>query len=266
MNTAAEPPLAAAHVAANHRSAWGGVWRLTLARFLTARHLLVFFILAALFIALSAANYRPRRPFGGYWDWMCAFYLTVLLPALSFMSGAAAIREDLKSNTVDYVFTRPISRIWYVVYRFFAHLGCLQVGYLLLLGGLWAIGDRRGVTNLNEALPALLAAQMGVITAFVAFGFLAGTISSRYLLLGLLYVAVIEVGLGSIPTQLSRLAITHVVRSMVQPYWYKAPPVIAGAPVGESLVLLLAFATGMVALAAIIFSRRQFTGASNTDL
>lgn len=266
MNAAADTLPPAARVAPNHRHAWGGVWRLTVARMLAPRQVLIFLILAALFAALSAANFRPRRPFGGFWDWMNAFYLSVLLPVLSFLSGAGAIRDDLKSNTVDYVFTRPVRRLWYVVFRFVAHLTCVQVGYLVLLGALCGIGYARAVPNLIDSLPALIAAQLGVVTAFVAFGFFAGTLSSRYLFIGLLYAGVVEAGLGVIPTQLSRLSITHIVRSMVQPFWYKPPPVVAAAPVGESLILLLAFSTAMVAVAAAVFSRRQFTGEGNSDI
>src|SRR5436305_792065 len=52
--------------------------------------------------------------------------------------------------------------------------------------------------------------------AFGGFGFLGGFLTSRYIIIGLAYGVVIEVGVGQIPTQLSKLSMTHQVQGMLQ--------------------------------------------------
>ena len=91
------------------RHAFVGVWRLTLPGFLGAGRLLRLVGLLAGLALLTLATTRQSNP-GQFFDWTIKFYLTFLVPVLAFITGGGAIRDDLKSETVDYVFTRPIPR------------------------------------------------------------------------------------------------------------------------------------------------------------
>lgn len=258
----AGPPSAEkARVEPNNWHAFGGIWRLTSRRFLSLRHGLVLGgLLAGLALIAGISGETGDR--ASYLRWISQTYLTFLVPILAFVSGAGALRDELKPGSADYVFLRPVRRPLYLVGKYLAHLLCLEAGYLLALGVLFAVGWFRHVPDLTPALPRLLLAQALALPAFVALGFLFATLTSRYLIVGLVYGAVIEAGLGRIPTQLNRLSMTEQLRTLLHPF---LPPgnflaeVTAATP-GTIVLLLLAYAAVMVAVAAWLFGGRELAG------
>lgn len=242
------------------RHAFSGVWRLTFPGFLSPGRLL---LLAGLLAALALLTLATTRHGGttAFFDWTIKFYLTFLVPVLAFISAGGAIRDDLKPATVDYVFTRPVQRPTFVVCKFLAHLAGAQATGLLALGALAGVGLFRGVPGLWTALPLLLLAQILAVTIFTAFGFLCGTVTTRYLIVGLLYGGVVEIGIGAIPTQLNRLSMLHHVNTLLQPLTITAPavapPGLAALPTAALLVLVSA---AMIAVAALLFGARELAG------
>ena len=272
MNTV--PPASAdfpARVSRRFGRAWGGVWRLTLARFLTAGHwLAVAGALTALglvaFGFLTAGNGPPL-----YLGWAVGFYFTFLVPVMSFLTAAGAMRDEMRPATVDYVLTRPVPRPAFVIFKYGAHQAGTQVDFLLAFGVVLGAGLLRHAPGLMAAAPLLLLAQILEVAAFSALGFLCGTLTSRYVVIGLIYASVVEAGIGQIPTELNRLSMTHLVKAMLQPLVVHArskftfgiealPPSGILATTG----LLLAFSAVMLALAAAVFTRRELTGPTET--
>ena len=85
-------------------------------------------------------------------------------------------------------------------------------------------------------------------------------LTSRPVILGLIYAMVIEVGLGQIPTQVSRLSLTHLVKAMLRAPISAAETMPSVGPVA-TCAILIAFSAACVALAAVLFSWREFAGA-----
>ena len=248
----------------NLRHAWGGIWRLTWRRMLAPGRALVALALLVAFGLLSAvATETGNTP--GFVDWAISFYLEALLPVAAFLSGAGAMRDDVKSTTVDYVLTRPVPRPVFVVFRFVAQLVCAQAIGLLAFAALMATAMFRQLPDLTGlAGPFLLAQALG-ITAFLALGFLCGALTSRYLVLGLLYGAIVEVGLGRIPIQLNRLSILHHLRTLLQDV---APGVVTAhghAPSWVTLGVLGLISVTLLTLAAVRFAWQELAGDQPKD-
>lgn len=265
-STAAPAPLAA-RVSPNLRHAFGGVGRLTIARLFTRGHLLSFLGLLALlslfgFGVVSESHGSPQ-----YIGWMGLFYVSFLVPIVSFLSAAGLIRDDMKSTTVDYVLIRPVPRPAFVGFRYVAHVAAMQVEFGLALTLLLALGASRHVPGLAAAVPRLLLGQCLLVTAFSAFGFVCGVLTSRYLVLGLIYGGVVELGVGQIPTQLNRLSMTHQVKAMLQPVLpaLSSPAeTIAAASMGPTIAILLAFAVLSLAIAGAVFALRELSSANES--
>jgi ABC-2 type transport system permease protein len=245
----------APRVAPNPRHAFGGIFRLTLARFLTPGHWLILLgmlvLLALLAISSDIASRDPSRYFG----WIAEFYLSFLVPVIAFINAGGAMRDDLKSTSVDYVLTRPVWRPAFVGFRYLSHLACAQVDFLFGLAVLCGLGAVQQLPGIASAIPSLLLAQVLLVAAFSAFGFLAGVLTSRYVIVGLAYGAVVELGVGQIPTQLGKLSMTAQVRSLLHE--------LTGAPptgLFEASATLLVFTAGMLALAALVFTLRELSG------
>ncbi len=257
----APPPLIAPRtplvpVAPNLRHAFGGIWRLTLRRFLLPSRWLTLLIGLAVLALLAFAASRTGGGSDNYAGWVGNFFVTFLVPALAFVVAAGAMRDEMKPGTVDYVLTRPVPRPAFVVFKFVAHTLCEQIDFVIALVVVLAIGTARGVPDLGAAWPKLLLGQVLLVTAASAFGFLAGILTSRYVVIGIAYAGVIEVGLGQIPTQLSRLSLTRQIRDLLEPAAGAAGSVAAAF---GTVGLILIFTCAALAAAAVLFNLRELS-------
>jgi ABC-type transport system involved in multi-copper enzyme maturation permease subunit len=267
--SSAVPAAPATPVVPNLAHAFGGVWRLAFRRFLLPGHWLALAGMTAVFALLTLANVRGPSAANHFYGWTAGFYLTFLVPILAFISAGGALREEFKAATVDYVFTRPVPRPAFLLFRFLSHVACAQLDFLLPFAVLWWTGVARHVDGLGAALPLLFFAQVLAIVAFGALGFLCAALTSRYVIVGLVYGAVIELGVGQIPTQISRFSMIHQLRAMLQsrlPHgqadWADTVFVAAHGPALTAGILLV-FAAVALGAAAAIFSWREFVGAQD---
>jgi ABC-2 type transport system permease protein len=250
----------APRVAPNLLHAFDGVWRLTFRHFLLPGHGLALAIWLLILAALCAGGPRHGRP-DEFVGWAANFYVTFLVPALAFMAGAGAIRDEMKSSSIDYVLTRPVPRPAFVAFRFVAHTICAQLELLLALGVVLGFAASHEVPHLATFAAKLLFGQVLLVMAFSAFGFLCGVITSRYVLIGLAYAGIVEVGVGQIPTQLSRLSMTHQMRDMLGVLFHHTPLPAAPPGVADTAAILLGFTVLALGAAVVIFSCRELSGA-----
>ncbi|HTO04059.1 MAG TPA: ABC transporter permease subunit, partial [Opitutus sp.] len=181
-------------------------------------------------------------------------------------AGAAAIRDEMKPSTTDYVLTRPVRRVHLVGFKFLSHLVCLQLFYLVVLVALLGSAMAIHVPDVVSAAPRLLLAQAIALTSFSALGFLFGAITSRYLVLGIIYAGTVEIAIGHIPTQLNHLSMSHQLSTLLQPLGAEGMGFVASTTGGWTIVaLLLGYSAAFVTLCAIVFSRRELVGAGRAS-
>lgn len=266
-STALPPPRVTPNVA----HAFGGIWRLTIRRYFTPGHwLAVGGMLAVLALFAFGASTSMNR-LNHYVSWIALFYVCFLVPVLSFISAAGLLRDDLNPGSVDYVFTRPVSRPLFVLFRYVCHVICVQLDFLLALAVVLGVGVARGVPDLADAVPLLLLGQVTVIAVFSAFGFFCGMLTARYVILGLSYAGAIEVGIGNIPTQLNRISMIRHAREILRPLLgdqrigMGGPLAVAPLSSSASLALLAAFVVGLLGLTVLLFSYRELAGPTQRD-
>jgi hypothetical protein len=116
-----------------------------------------------------------------------------------------------------------------------------------------------------------LLAQIIAVILFTAFGFLAGSLTSRYIIVGLAYAGIVEVGLGNVPTQINQISLVRQVLGILRPILADNPGALTRAATTATMdtagivVLLLAISAILVALSALLFATREFTGAAGRD-
>lgn len=234
--------------------ALGGIWRLTSGRFIAPRLLGGMVLLFAALAFLTLANV-PAGDALAFSNWTTTFYLQLAIPVLTFLVAGGSVRDDFKAATVDYIFTRPVRRWVYLLFQYIALLACLQLLYLIALGVLMAVGHHRDIAGLSSSLPGLLSAQVLAIVAFTAFGFLCASVTTRFLVIGILYGGVVEAGLGNIPTAVSKLSLVNQI-AVVQ----EGGPEAFGA--GMTVLLI---ASSMLAAATVRFSCVELAGAPQRE-
>jgi ABC-2 type transport system permease protein len=240
--------------------ALGGVWRLTVRNFLVPSQALSLLGLAA-FVGLLAYLASGRGLTGRFYEWASSFYVLFLVPTLSLLSSGGTMRDDLKSTATDYVFTRPLPRAAYVIFKYVAHTAVLQGCYLLVLAVAFAVAAARGVPDLLPLVPRLVCAQVFIVGAAAGFGFFFGAFTTRYVALGIAYGALVEVGIGRIPTQIGQLSVLRHGRTILE----AAAPGGAWGEILSSAAVLAVFAVLTVAVAAALVHTREFTGERSKD-
>lgn len=245
--------------------AFGGVWRLTARRFISPLFLLQFAGLLAV-LALLMVTLFQRQDTKFYTQWVANFYLVFLAPILAFLSGAGAMRDEMKAEAIDYVLTRPIRRPAALLFKFLSHLACIQMGYMLALAVVIGVGVYRQIPTVWTILPWALLAQVCIVTVFAAFGFFAAVLTSRYMIIGLLYGAIIEFAIGNIPTQLNALSMTRHLRHLLHPVLVAIDPkLVAEQSAAASLGAMAVFTVGVLAAAAGVFSQLEMAGARPSE-
>ena len=265
MNSLDVPAQEKPRVTPNLRHAFGGVWQLTFRQYFAPKQWMILFGPSILLGLLIVSTVHPGQS-THFYQLLGGFYFAFLVPVLAFISGAGAIRDEIKA--ADYLATRPLPRPAFVVFKFLAHCACVQLAFLFALAVLVALGEVRNVADLTSGILTLVFAQVLEIAAFVGLGLLSGVLTSRYLLIGLFYGAMIELGLGAIPTQLSRLSITHQIQELIAPVVHKHNFHLGSGEVSSDLTTsgtILLFTLGTVAAAAVIFRLQELEGSHSRE-
>lgn len=273
MNASLSPAPGSIHrapqVMPNAAHAFGGIWRFTARRFFTPGYWLMLAGLLGLlgiFSLPAAPNHAAAAR--GFIPWAGGFYVGFLLPVFTFISVASSIRDDFGPGTVDYIFTRPVRRPVFVVFRYLALMICTQIDFLFACALIAGLGSFHGVPGLAAALPTLLFGQIIAVVVFSAFGFMAGALTSRYVILGLVYAGLVEAGLGNVPTQINQISLVRQVLGILRPILGENHGALTRLAATSTMnppgivALLLAVSVALVGISALVFSLREFAGAS----
>ncbi|WP_221032634.1 hypothetical protein [Actomonas aquatica] len=242
--------------------ALGGVWRLTWRRVFAPGRAITPAVMLAL-IGLVTYRFASHADPLAWVEWVNQFLLIVVVPVLAFLGGAGAIREGLKPGAVDYLSTRPVPRSAYVLFCYLAQTACGLIGVLFFIGFLAAIGLAGGNPTVMAELPRQLIVGPAAVIAFTALGFGMGSLTNRYMILGLVYAGLIEAALGSIPIQINKLSLLRHLRVVVDGSGLE--PFALDADSLAALGLLALVTMGLVGLAMAVYARMEFLGAKEKD-
>ena len=168
---------------------------------------------------LVEAQRRPPRlvwtPTGAFYHWLIDFYFFVILPLACVKACGGLIRDELQTDTLGFLLTRPLSRARLLVLKYLAQTAWLQLLLLLETALVFATGRVCQVPALGSLFPLFLAVQVWAVPAWAALGALLGQISQRYFALALVYGFIVETGLGRIPTNINTLSLLRHLKSLL---------------------------------------------------
>ncbi|PTY02474.1 hypothetical protein DB347_24025 [Opitutaceae bacterium EW11] len=245
-------------MAPNLRNAFGGVARLTVRRMLVLNQLWALLVVTAVTGLFAWAAHHKA----GFEGWVVDFYLSFFLPLLAFSSASGAIRDDLRPASSDYLYLRPLPRWAYAGFKYVTHVCVTQLTCLAPFAAIVGVGLFYHRLPQAGHVPVLLLGQILVIVAASSFGFLCGMLTSRPVVLALIYGGVVEGGIGQIPTQLSRLSMLRQVKNFVEGLTGEAETL--GSPLSAVLVILV-FSAATLAMAAVLLHLREFSGSRGKE-
>ena len=150
-----------------------------------------------------------------FYFWVVDFYFFVILPLSCVRASGALIRDDLQTDTLGFLTTRPLTRARLVVVKFLAQTAWLQIVLLVETMILFGAGAYRHVPALGGFFLLFAGVQILAVFAWSALGTLFGLATRRYLALAILYGALVELGIGRIPTNINTLSLTRHLRTLL---------------------------------------------------
>ena len=237
------------------RSCWLFTWRTqTAARkmWITVAGLFALPVLIALTIRGGAGEM-------GFYHWVIRVYLFMVLPLQCLATAGSLIREELQSDTLSYLITRPVRRASLYTAKIASQLLWIELLLFVQLVLMFASGVIFGSAAVMAAFPYLLAAQVLAVIVWSSLSALFGLLTKKFIALGVLYGFIVEIGIGKIPTNINSISmVRHVQRLLAhfdpfqerfdwtpEPYW-----VAAAWMIGAATIFLI--------LGALLFNFREY--------
>jgi ABC-type transport system involved in multi-copper enzyme maturation permease subunit len=150
-----------------------------------------------------------------FYHWLIDFYFFIVLPLNCVRLCGGLIRDELQTNTLSFLTTRPLGRARLLVLKYFSQTAWLQILLLLETLLIFTAGRLHGIPSLGALLPLFLAAQFLAVFAWSALGIFLGQITQRYVAAAIVYGAVVEMGIGRIPTNINTLSLTKHLKTLL---------------------------------------------------
>jgi hypothetical protein len=141
--------------------------------------------------------------------WVTHFHFGMVVPLWCLIAFGSFVRDDVQSGTIGFLMTRPLTRGRFVVLRWCCTLLTVQAPLALNTILLGVVAAMLGVPNAASLTLLLLAIQTAIVPAYGAIAAFLGLLTRKYLLLGLTYGFVVEVGIGQIPTNINTLSVAR---------------------------------------------------------
>ncbi len=191
-----------------------GIWLLTWKSNLTLRRLPALALALLLLPLLTYFTLSPEDS-QAYLHWSIDFYLMLLLPLYCLFVCGGLVRDELQSDTLGFLLTRPLTRARLFLAKFICHIAWLQ-GIALVNGLLLILAAYlRQVPDLDAFPLVFLGTQFLAVLTYGALSALLGLIHQRYMVLGIIYGFVVELGIGKIPTNINSLSMSHHIQTIL---------------------------------------------------
>jgi hypothetical protein len=150
-----------------------------------------------------------------FYHWLIDFYFFIILPLTCVRGCGPLIRDELQADTLGFLVTRPVTRARLLIVKYISQTAWLELLLLAETLLLFAVGAMRQIPALGELIPLLLVVQILAIPAWGALGVLLGQITARYMPAALIYGAVVEMGIGRIPTNINTLSLLRHIETLL---------------------------------------------------
>ncbi|MSU20697.1 MAG: hypothetical protein EXS30_04810 [Pedosphaera sp.] len=235
-----------------------GLWSLTWRSQLTFRRLPLLMATLSIIPLLAYFTVDSGRA-DPYFHWVIEFYLLLLLPLYCLSVCGGMIRDDLQADTLGFLTTRPMSRAQLLVSKYLCQVAWLQIMALVSGALLCGVGIVRSISSVVSFAPLFFGTQCLEIVAYGALSSLLGLIHQRYMVLGIIYGFIVEVGIGRIPTNINNLSLSRHLRSILANN-EAIHGIYEWSPEGtfSSLVIMLIAAVLFLGIGAAFFTFKEF--------
>lgn len=212
--------------------------------------------MAALFTHLAFQGSSHKDASG----WFYGFFLMLFFSATSLQRGASLVRDEAEAGTLGYSLCRPLHRARWLASRLLALWAIVMVqGVVMALAAL-AVAMQAGIRHLGDIGTGLLMAMPPTAAAWISLGCVFGLCARRHQILSLLWIFIVELGIGKMEISLANLSIArHIIGLLpAQGDLDNLFPGAGQASALMALIWLLGLSLAFTLLAGRIFSRKDW--------
>ena len=248
-----------------------GMWRLLWGRQLALKRLLLrgglmlgFTLLT--FLAIPAeGRVSDTVQAHVFFGWVVGFYFLTLMPLTSLSVCGSMVREEASANTLCFYTTRPLKRAEMFLLFYFGNVAWLQVLFGILTLMLFGVAAIRGVDGLGALLPIFLVTQFLALMAWGALCGMIGMAHHRYIVVGIVYGLLVEIGIANIPTNIANIALSHHIHTLLSHHgplglmfgWSTEGRVMSIACLGVGTLLFLGIGALLFTLSELLPSQTE---------
>jgi ABC-type transport system involved in multi-copper enzyme maturation permease subunit len=209
-------------------------------------------------VGLAIAGHWGR----GLFDDVCELYFRFLVPFVPALTASAAVAEEIENKTFTFVFARPAPRGALVVGKWWAATVPAVIVTAASLVVAWVVASLRFPADMADTWPHLLRVELAAIAGLCAYGALAtalGTVFSRHPLVAVLvYLMLVEEGLGSAPIVLNLATIAWHLRNVAELPLPDTTFLAVHVPWWGSALFAVAVTPGLIALTNVGVSGAEY--------
>lgn len=201
----------------------------------------------------------PEGHTNSFLDWSVHLFLELLAPFYCLVVCGAMMRDEAQEETLGFLITRPITRARLFLGKYLCLMAWLQVVVGVNGGLLVAGGYAKGIEAALPLAGLILGAGALAVLAYSALGALFGLLSRRYVVLGLVYGFLVEIGIGHIPTNINSLSMMRHVHTILANH-EAVRDRFGWSPEGTGVAILIMLVAAAVALTAgaLFFTVKEF--------
>jgi ABC-type transport system involved in multi-copper enzyme maturation permease subunit len=207
------------------------------------------FALPLVYVAgLAIAGHWGR----GLFDTVCELYFKLLIPFVPTLTASAAVAEEIENKTFTFVFARPAPRGALVIGKLWAATVPTLLVVVPSIAIAWVVAQLRFPADMADTWPHLLRVELAAVAGLCAYSALAaaiGTLFSRQPLVAvLIYLIVVEAGLGSAPIVINLVTIHWHLRNIADLPLPATAFMAVTVPWWASAIVAVVVTPGLIAL------------------
>lgn len=184
--------------------------------------------------------------------------LLTFMPVFCLTKGGEVLRGELKEGTIEYLWVRPVDKVaLYLGFYLSSVLSILSIIGPPLLAvsvmGLWTT-----VLSFGEIV-WLWATVLAMAASFAGISGALASLSSKFVVLGILYYSFVEIGLSKIPNGVQSLAVSFHAKGFFE-------SMLAGDGVHlKSLLLILVPGLVGLLIGAVVFRQSSYVAGGEKE-
>jgi ABC-type transport system involved in multi-copper enzyme maturation permease subunit len=240
----------------------GVIARMTMTRLRRGRLLWVCLALLALPVAGAAVLAAGGNGLRDLYDNLLEIYFYFLVPFVPALLASPSVAEEVEARTVTFLFARPAPRAALVLGKYLAVVASVGAAVALSLAAAWLISMLPAPSEIPENLAHLARTELAALLGVAAFGALACAASALFsrhpFAAVVIYLVVVEAGLGTAPLMVNLLAISWHLRNLAElPRPESMFFAVAVAP-WESALLAAGAAALLLAVASLVVRHAEY--------